>query len=242
MNNDEKKVLSQFDSWHRTKDIDLEVATPWHSFFISKVGDLSLKGKTVLEIGCGRGGFAFWLSKNYGSAYDKFVAADFSGEAVSMAQNHAKQNSIQNVQFETQDIQQTTFPDQHFDIIISFETIEHVPNPRKAIRELHRILKPNGTLLLTTPNYLGFFGLYRIYLRLTGRRWKEAGQPINQFVTIPKTNYWLRSSGFEVKYFDSEDISIPWPGKRKVLRFNWNSPKWLMKYLGLQSFFICSRK
>ena len=39
-----------------------------------------------------------------------------------------------------------------FDAIVSAEVIEHLENPRAVFREFHRLLKPHGTLLLTTPN------------------------------------------------------------------------------------------
>lgn len=39
-----------------------------------------------------------------------------------------------------------------YDLIICFEVLEHLPDPKKAIKELTRLLKPGGTLLLTIPN------------------------------------------------------------------------------------------
>jgi 2-polyprenyl-3-methyl-5-hydroxy-6-metoxy-1,4-benzoquinol methylase len=43
-------------------------------------------------------------------------------------------------------------PDECFDLIIAAEVIEHLENPRATFREYHRLLRPGGTLLLTTPN------------------------------------------------------------------------------------------
>ena len=44
------------------------------------------------------------------------------------------------------------FPDNCFDVIVSFETIEHVKHYKKALAEIVRILRPKGTLILSTPN------------------------------------------------------------------------------------------
>jgi len=43
-------------------------------------------------------------------------------------------------------------PDESFDTIISTEVIEHLENPRVTFREFYRLLRPNGTLIITTPN------------------------------------------------------------------------------------------
>jgi 2-polyprenyl-3-methyl-5-hydroxy-6-metoxy-1,4-benzoquinol methylase len=50
--------------------------------------------------------------------------------------------------------------DNVFDIIISSEVIEHVPDPFKAMQELYRVLKPGGTLVLTTPNKIWYFAVW----------------------------------------------------------------------------------
>ncbi len=44
------------------------------------------------------------------------------------------------------------FKDQQFDVVTSIEVIEHLENPRQVVRDLARVLKPGGVLLLTTPN------------------------------------------------------------------------------------------
>ena len=43
-------------------------------------------------------------------------------------------------------------PDAMFDLVVSFETLEHVPNARAMLRELRRVLRPGGRLVLSTPN------------------------------------------------------------------------------------------
>ena len=50
-----------------------------------------------------------------------------------------------------QDVSQLTFADDSFDMIGSFEVLEHVPNYTQALLEFHRCLRPDGTLLLTVP-------------------------------------------------------------------------------------------
>jgi 2-polyprenyl-3-methyl-5-hydroxy-6-metoxy-1,4-benzoquinol methylase len=50
------------------------------------------------------------------------------------------------------DVQQLPFADEAFDVVLSTEVIEHVPRPELAVGELARVLRPGGTLVVTTPN------------------------------------------------------------------------------------------
>lgn len=49
------------------------------------------------------------------------------------------------------DITNVQFPDESFDIIFCCHVLEHIPDDRKAIRELYRVLKPNGRLIIQVP-------------------------------------------------------------------------------------------
>ena len=50
-----------------------------------------------------------------------------------------------------QDLTKLTFPDNSFDLCMSFEDLEHIPNYKAAIKELHRVTRPGGHVLLSTP-------------------------------------------------------------------------------------------
>ena len=234
------KSNEDFNKWHSERGIDFCVDTPWHRFFINNIKEFISKEDKILEIGCGRGGFAFYFSKTYNNQFAEYEAADFSVSALDMAKKHQFEEGIGNINFSVKDIQNIDFPNNYFDKIICFETIEHVPNPKKAVKELHRVLKPGGHMVLTTPNYLNFYGAYRIFLRLTGRRWTEVDQPINKFVMLPKTLLWLKSANFKVLKYASSEYSIPWLNK-KVYHFKFKPAMW-NKYFGLQSFFLCKKK
>ena len=53
--------------------------------------------------------------------------------------------------FEQTDLSEIKFPDNYFDYVLSLETLEHCPSPRVFLRELNRLLKPGGKLILSTP-------------------------------------------------------------------------------------------
>ncbi len=91
----------------------------------------------VLDFGCG--------SKPYESLFtrvDQYIGVDMP------VTGHPHRRSRVDVFY---DGERLPFPDCTFDGVVSFEVLEHVFNPDVVLRELRRVLKPGGTLLLTVP-------------------------------------------------------------------------------------------
>jgi SAM-dependent methyltransferase len=98
----------------------------------------------VLDAACGVG---------YGSAYlaepaRKVVGVDRSAEALDYARD---EYARPNVQFVEGDLLALPFPDGAFDVVCAFEAIEHLDDQRAFLSEAARVLKPDGTLLVSTP-------------------------------------------------------------------------------------------
>ncbi|PZS10132.1 MAG: hypothetical protein DLM70_00850 [Chloroflexi bacterium] len=202
-------LSGSYDRWHNQFGTDDGDDPPWHQLVKRHLDNVL--GAAVLEIGCGRGGFARWLE---GKQPSSFVAADLSRSALEKARSITHQR----VTYELADIQQLPHPDASFDLVISCETIEHVPDPRQAVSELARVLSPGGRLFLTTPNYLNLMGCYRAYRRVVGRPFTEEGQPINNLTMVPRTFSWMRSAGLRSCLVDACGHYIPIPGR--------NPPNW----------------
>ncbi len=104
-------------------------------------------GKRVLDISCGTGYGTQFIAQQ-GAL--EVVGVDVDQSAVNFASKfHAHPNATF-IQSDAHYVRQ--LEDASFDVIVSFETIEHLPNPRKFVVELKRLLKPDGQLFLSCPN------------------------------------------------------------------------------------------
>jgi len=204
-----------YDAWHALLEADEAADAPWHRLVREHLPPLA--GRSVLEVACGRGGFAAWLARQ-GPAL--VVAGDFSRTAVAKAARLAEAAGPRAVRFVVTDIGSLGCADAAFDVVVSCETIEHLPDPRAALHELARVLRPGGELLLTAPNYLGPMGLFRAWRALTGRPYSEVGQPVNRFTVLPRTVAWVRAAGLRVTAVDGVGHYLPRPG-RLPLALEW---------------------
>ncbi len=229
-----------YETWHRSLPASDPEPPPWVRMIRSElVPARDLAGKRVLEIGCGRGDFARWLTAR-SEPPKLLVAADFAVSAVAAGRRTALDRSLHGIAWQVGDIGAIALPDASVDTVFSLETIEHCPAPARAVAELGRVLAPGGRLFLTTPNYLNFAGLYRVYLRLRGRRFSEAGQPINHPVLLPRTRAWVRRAGLRVIAVRSTGHPIPLPGGAIDFAFlDRLGP--LTRWLGIQSMVVAEK-
>jgi cyclopropane fatty-acyl-phospholipid synthase-like methyltransferase len=103
--------------------------------------------KAVLDVACGTGyGLSYMAEKRAGRA----VGVDLSWEAVSYARERFGGNG--RINFICADGTRMPFADGSFDVIVSFETIEHIKKYGKFLAECRRVLKQGGLLVCSTPN------------------------------------------------------------------------------------------
>ncbi len=204
-----------YDAWHDAVGGAAALDTPWHRMVQGALESATRSPtKHVLEIACGRGDFASWCA-TLPQPPALLVAADFSGVAVRLARERSTPGA--RAAFFQADAQAIGLASAAFDTVICCETLEHLHDPVAAVGELSRVLRPGGRLFLTTPNYLGPMGAYRGYLRLTGRRYSEEGQPVNRFLMAPRMRRWIRRAGLEIVESETTGHYLPWPGRAPIL-------------------------
>jgi len=107
-----------------------------------------LIGKTdcVLDIACGTGYGTFELA---GITSGEVFGGDIDADAIASCKE--KWQAV-NLQYQYMDGTALPFENGKFDVVVSFETIEHTTQYKGMLRELARVLKKSGKLILSTPN------------------------------------------------------------------------------------------
>jgi len=231
----------KYNDWHSGIENEPQSRPPWRVLFSEHIDfGKQLRGQRIVEVGCGRGDGALELASETG---EWLGAGDFALSAV--ARGREKQRALAlppRISWYCADAAALPIADASIDWLLCFEVVEHLPQPGWAVREFARVLRPGGHLVLTTPNYLNASGLYRFYLRLRGRRFAEAGQPINRLTSIPRTRWWLWRAGLRVVAFDGMSHFLPVaPGRPALeLRFLDRHRTWT-KWFAIQTFFLAQK-
>ncbi len=142
-----------------------------------------IRGRRLLDAGSGTG----WFSKYAVMRGANVTSLDVGPNILAQVAKKCKSDRV------VGSVLEIPFPGGHFDIVLSTEVIEHTPDPRQAIRQMHLVLKKGGVLVLTVPN----------------RVWHPAITLANALKLRPYEGYenwvgwfelrkWLEEEGFEV--------------------------------------------
>ena len=135
-----EEIGDKFDDWMSIYDVTRRIN------LINKLIPADVSGMSCLEVGCGTGK----ISKVLAPLVKRLTVSDLS-------ENLAKEVGKQlGVDWLKQDACALNMPAESFDMIISSECIEHTPDPKKALAEMARVLKPGGFIIVTAPNKLWY--------------------------------------------------------------------------------------
>jgi ubiquinone/menaquinone biosynthesis C-methylase UbiE len=104
--------------------------------------EIDLSGKKVLEVSCGHGGGASYLTRALKPA--SYTGLDFNSAAIEFCQ---KRHNLPGLDFVQGDAQNLPFPDESFDAVINVEASHIYPDFGRFVREVARVLRPGGHFL-----------------------------------------------------------------------------------------------
>jgi len=139
-----------------------------------------LRGKKVLNVGCWTGGFEALLHGFPG----EFYALEPSPQAIEIAKRHNNE-----IKYHQGSVFKIPFPDNEFDVVMFWLVLEHVPKGSEieALREMNRVLRPGGRLMVSTPFFHPLANIMDISYPLKGHR----------HYTWERIREMLAESGFE---------------------------------------------
>jgi len=105
-----------------------------------------VKEKVVLDIACGVGYGSFELKK---TGAKRVFGGYISKEAVEFAKENYE---LRDLTFEVMGCESIPLKDKSIDVVVSFETIEHIPNYLRFLKEAKRVLKKDGIFICSSPN------------------------------------------------------------------------------------------
>lgn len=147
-----------------------------------------VKAKTVMELATGTG----LIAKHIVNAAAHIEATDASPEMIAEAK---RDNQSAKLHFSVQDMFCLPYADKSFDVVIVSNALHIVPQPEKALAEIHRVLKEDGVLIAPTFTHAGnsFSGRVRAFFM------KLAGFPLHSKWTSEEYLHFLRQNGWTVR-------------------------------------------
>ena len=147
-----------------------------------------VRHKTVLELATGTG----LIAKNIVNAAAHIEATDASPEMIAEAK---RDNRSAKLHFSVQDMFRLPYANQSFDVVIVSNALHIVPQPEKALAEIRRVLKDDGTLIAPTFTHAGnsFSGKVRAFFM------RMAGFPLCSKWTSEEYLRFLRQNGWAVR-------------------------------------------
>ena len=156
-----------------------------------------LAGKNALDVGCGAG----LLTEPLARLGAKVTGIDASPELISVSREHSATMGLE-IEYRVGDIQQL---EGEFDLITCMEVIEHVAEPQTFVKALAGRLKPDGLLIMSTPNATRWSRLLMITVGEGLGRIPRGTHDFDRFIPPKRMQVLLADAG--LKCLDVEGIA-----------------------------------
>lgn len=145
----------------------------------------------LLDIGCG-----------YGFFLQTAREAGWETTGIEITDDAVKACTSKGLRMHHGTLQEAVFPNDHFDVIVLIESIEHLKNVEEVLEEIHRVLRPGGLVYLSTPNF-NAINRYRLQ-----EKYDIVQYPLHLSYFTPGTlKRFFESNGFNTQMIISSGIS-----------------------------------
>ncbi|MBL1177120.1 class I SAM-dependent methyltransferase [Pantanalinema sp. GBBB05] len=210
-----RKERQFHDQWAAAIDLDgirvadyFEACTaPENRFILKQLGNLH--GKSLLDLGCGAGENSVYFALQGAQC----VAADYSPGMVDVALKLAERNQVE-ITGRVINAMAIDVPDHTFDIVYASNLLHHIPDPKLAIREMHRVLKPGGKACFWDP--LKHNPVINVYRRMATAVRTDDETPLDiniinfvrsQFSHTRYDTFWLATLWIFLQFYLIENVN-----------------------------------
>lgn len=145
----QQRFWNEWNARHRGSEYNVSIDPPTlrrRDTVFQWIQQLQLTEPRILDLGCATG----WLS-NQLTEFGEVVGTDIADESINEARHR-----FPHIQFECEDFTTSKWSRGEFDVVVSLETLSHVPDQAAFVKRIGEVLKPGGFLILTTQNRIVF--------------------------------------------------------------------------------------
>jgi len=174
----------------------------------------------VLDVGCGVGHTSLTIAPYVGHV----TALDLTENMLKVLESLVHENSIYNIEAKPGDVENIPLPDAAYDLVVSRYSAHHWQDPRKALMEISRVLKPSGRFILIdgagfdAPSKDTYLQSLELIRDVSHVRYHTVSQWVSLFTehafTSPAIQQWTLAIDFEAW---TERMAVP-SHRKRVLR------------------------
>ena len=184
---------------------------PIYEMVAAIVSQLHQHGGVLVDVGCGSGRLRQYLA----GSIDRYIGID-----VVRYDDYPVDQEFELVDL---DSGKSLLADECADVVAAVETIEHLENPRLLMRELERLVKPGGLVVVTTPTQLSALSMLTLIVKGRFAAFQDVHYPAH-LTALLETD--LRRMASECGLVDSQ---IQYSHQGRIVLTSWHYPKFLSR-------------